>query len=246
MLTVIRLFESRATPRIAGNLPVFQIGAPLKDSRIMRLIIEVFNKTKVLLWRAIRAALHSVLVKPQYEDKQERGRPAKGKMVRSGNELCNGLKVVHHVLYRILQPLFTSSYAGAIRTLPCLVLLIFIPSGSSQNAKVLAQSGEPVYSVVSPLGESTIKMTAMAPRLKTLAGKTVCMVWNGAFKSHVTLPTIGEVLKKQYPDVKIVPYTDMPEAFLPEPPGAPKRQSEALQELYRRKGCDAVISGNGG
>jgi len=99
---------------------------------------------------------------------------------------------------------------------------------------------------VSPIGERTVKMTAMAPRLDTLAGKTVCMVWNSAFKSDVTLPVIGETLKKQYPGVKIVPYTDMPNAFLPEPPGTPRKQSEALQALYKEKGCDAVISGNGG
>ena len=128
----------------------------------------------------------------------------------------------------------------------CLLITLVIGGCKTNPAAVPKNSVEPVYSVVSPLGDSTVKMITMVPRLNTLAGKTVCMVWNNAFKSDVTLPAIGEALKKQYPGVKIVPYTDMPNAFLPEPPGTPRKQSEALQALYKEKGCNAVISGNGG
>jgi hypothetical protein len=42
------------------------------------------------------------------------------------------------------------------------------------------------------LGDRTVTMMPMAARLDTLAGKTVCMVWNNAFKSDVTLPVIGK------------------------------------------------------
>ena len=146
----------------------------------------------------------------------------------------------------ILKQLHMKSYGPAIRMAVCLVVLMLFAAGGPQYAAASTPSAEPVYKVVSPLGESTVKMTTMAPRMDTLAGKTVCMVWNSAFKSDVTLPVIGEALKKQYPGVKIVPYTDMPNAFLPEPPGTPRKQSEALQALYREKGCSAVISGNGG
>ena len=146
----------------------------------------------------------------------------------------------------VLQPLLRKSAGTAIRLFACLVALnLFVASGL-QDAAALTPPAEPVYDVVSPLGESTFKMTAMAPRTETLAGKTVCMVWNSAFKSDVTLPVIGEALKRQYPGVKIVPYTDMPNAFLPEPPGTPRKQSEALQAAYRQKGCNAVVTGNGG
>ena len=145
-----------------------------------------------------------------------------------------------------LRQFLKKSYGTTIRMFACLIALNLFAAGGPQDAAASAPSAEPVYDVVSPLGESTVKMTAMAPRTETLAGKTVCMVWNSAFKSDVTLPVIGEALKKQYPGVKIVPYTDMPNAFLPEPPGTPTKQSEALQALYRKKGCDAVISGNGG
>ena len=119
--------------------------------------------------------------------------------------------------------------------LACFVAVILFAAGSPQDAAASEPSAEPVYNVVSPIGESTVKMTTMAPRMDTLAGKTVCMVWNNAFKSDVTLPAIGEALKKQYPGVKIVPYTDMPNASLPEPPGTPRKQSEALQAALQRK-----------
>jgi hypothetical protein len=71
-------------------------------------------------------------------------------------------------------------------------------------------------------------------------------VWNRSFKSDVTLPAIAEALKKQYPTIKIVPFSDMPMAPLPEPPGEPRKESEALQAAFKAKGCDAVIAGNGG
>ena len=113
----------------------------------------------------------------------------------------------------ILQQLFKRSDGTAICMLACFVAVILFAAGSPQDAAASEPSAEPVYNVVSPIGESTVKMTTMAPRMDTLAGKTVCMVWNNAFKSDVTLPVIGEALKKQYPGVKIVPYTDMPNGF---------------------------------
>jgi hypothetical protein len=107
---------------------------------------------------------------------------------------------------------------------------------------------EPVYSVVSPLGDPTVKVVAMAPRLDTLAGKTVGMVWNQAFNADITLPAIAEALKEKYPDIKIIPYTEMDAAMQaagPDPED-PKAEMVALQAVLKAKGCDALISGNGG
>ena len=144
----------------------------------------------------------------------------------------------------ILQRSFKKSGETPICILACFVAVVLCAAFSPRNAA--AESGEPVYKVVSPIGESTVRMTAMAPRMNTLAGKTVCMVWNHAFKSDVTLPAIGETLKKQYPGVKIVQYGDLPGASLPEPPGTLRKESAAMQAAFKEKGCDAVISGNGG
>ena len=89
-------------------------------------------------------------------------------------------------------------------------------------------------------------MITMAPRLDTLAGKTVCMVWNHSFKSDITLPAIGESLKKKYPDIRIVPYTEIDAAIRAAGPGDVAAEASALQAVLKQKGCNAVISGNGG
>jgi hypothetical protein len=116
----------------------------------------------------------------------------------------------------------------------------------AQDTAASASSAKSEYKVVSPLGESIVKMMAMAPRLDTLEGKTVCLVWNHAFKADVTLPAIAEELKRRYPGIKIVAYTDIPDAPTPELVGTPRTASEALQAAFKIKGCDAVIGGNGG
>ena len=195
---------------------------------------------------SIRPMGRGVIVKALPKKKQDRGGLIKGKATEDSKVLPKCIKAGDRILYGILQQFFKKSDGTAICILACFIVLILFAAGGPRDAAASAPSAEPVYDVVSPLGESTVKMTAMAPRTETLAGKTVCMVWNSAFKSDVTLPVIGETLKKQYPGVKIVPYTDMPNVFLPEPPGTPRKQSEALQALYKEKGCDAVISGNGG
>jgi hypothetical protein len=121
-----------------------------------------------------------------------------------------------------------------------------LPCDGSCNLLLPRKSGEPVYSVVSPLGDSTVKMITMAPRLNTLAGKTVCMVWNHAFKADITLPAIAESLKSSYPGIKIVPYTEIDAAVRAAGREDASAEAATLQAVLKEKGCAAVISGNGG
>jgi len=102
-----------------------------------------------------------------------------------------------------------------------------------------AVSAEPTYSVISPLGEDTVKMIEMAPRLDTLSNKTVCMVSNNDFKTNITMPAIEKALKDEYPGIKVVPYTEFPTAFS-------GTRWDPVRAQYQSKGCQAVISGNGG
>jgi hypothetical protein len=100
--------------------------------------------------------------------------------------------------------------------------------------------------VVSPLGEVTIEERTMVPRLDTLDSKTICLLWNGSFKSSLTLSVIAELLIKKYPTVKVIPYTEMPRSFKAPAPGTITPERVALAATFKEKGCDAVISGNGG
>lgn len=100
--------------------------------------------------------------------------------------------------------------------------------------------------VLSPLGDETVEDITMAPRLDSLEGKTFCLVANGSFKSNVTLSVIAELLSKKYPTAKLIPYAEMPRSFKAPAPGTTTTERTALEAAFRDRGCDAVITGNGG
>lgn len=133
-------------------------------------------------------------------------------------------------------------FAGVIS----LVLVAFSVSAAPESVAVQGRSAGPVYSVVSPIGESTVKMISMVPRANTLAGKTVCMVWNRAFKADVTLPAIGDQLKQLYPDIRLVSHTQMPVAPMPSTPDNPNKDAENLRAALKEQGCSVLVTGNGG
>jgi hypothetical protein len=102
------------------------------------------------------------------------------------------------------------------------------------------------FKVVSPLGDETLEAISMVSRLDTLEGKTICLVANGSFKSNVTLFVIEKLLSKNFPTAKVIPYTEMPRSFNAPPPGSTTPERTALESIFTEKGCDAVITGNGG
>lgn len=118
-----------------------------------------------------------------------------------------------------------------------LVLMSFLALYAS---KVLAAEG--TYEVVSPLGKITAKTKEVAPSLPDLNGKTICELWNYMFQGDRTFPIIEELLKRRYPGVKFVPYTEFGNLHGPE---ELKLFAELPDKLKKFK-CDAVISGNGG
>ncbi len=78
-----------------------------------------------------------------------------------------------------------------------------------------------------------------APRLDDLNGKTICEVSNGRWEYDQTFPLIRELLKKRFPDIKFVPYTDLPVQVH-------NIDVENIGDIVAAKGCDAVIGGNSG
>ena len=100
--------------------------------------------------------------------------------------------------------------------------------------------------VISPIGAEAVEQKNLAKRLDTLNGKVVAEVWNEDFKGDIMFPIYRELLKERFPDVKIVPYTDIPFASLK---GTPSYQRQVLNDIIatlKAKGADAVITGNGG
>ena len=98
--------------------------------------------------------------------------------------------------------------------------------------------------VFSPTG--TTEVTSLrAPRLVNLSGKTICELSNWAhFREDETFPIIEELLREKYTGIKLISYNEFPSTLYPEVKGSiPK---DLIADMLLEKGCEAVISGNGG
>ncbi len=98
--------------------------------------------------------------------------------------------------------------------------------------------GSVTLEVLNPTGAAEITHLH-APRLDTLAGKTIGELWNRSFRGDSTFPLIREALQRQFPGVKIIPYTEFPV-------GVTEIDSDKTADLIKQKGCQAVIVGNAG
>lgn len=101
--------------------------------------------------------------------------------------------------------------------------------------------------VVNPKGKELPKTkTSLSPRLETLNGKTVCEIWNAGFKGETVFPIIEELLRKRFPDVKIIPYTEFPLVSIKSlGPETEADTLEAVRKAVIDNKCDALITGNG-
>jgi len=102
------------------------------------------------------------------------------------------------------------------------------------------------FEAVNPTGSESIAGRRISPRLDTLNGKTIGETWNHDFKGDYMFPVYRELLKKRYPGVNIIPYTEFPSSTLAGTPSYQWEISGRIADLAREKGCDAMISGNGG
>jgi hypothetical protein len=100
--------------------------------------------------------------------------------------------------------------------------------------------------VFSPVGAEAVKKSIRAPRLETLAGKTVAETWNEDFKGDFMFPVYRELLKQRFPGVTIIPYTEFPVSPWKGSPDYQWDVARQIARLARERGADALISGNGG
>ena len=100
--------------------------------------------------------------------------------------------------------------------------------------------------VMSPLGQPGTQAQTLAPRLDSLAGKTIGEVYNHHFKGDQMFDLYRQLLKQRYPGVRVVPYTDLPASFVGGDTAYHRRVAQEVAALAKAKGCDALITGNGG
>ena len=100
---------------------------------------------------------------------------------------------------------------------------------------------ETTYEVVWPLGRSAYEIVSPASRLSDLSGKTICELWDWAFRGDEIFPRLRELLVKRYPGIKFADYT-----LFGDTNGPKQRELIAnLSDLLHKHGCDVVISGIG-
>jgi hypothetical protein len=92
--------------------------------------------------------------------------------------------------------------------------------------------------VYDPTGAMNIDQL-FSPRLADLNGKTICEVGDAIWQDDRTFPYLRELLKKQYPTIKIIPYTEFPW-------GSANIDVANIGKLLKAKGCDGAILGNAG
>ena len=111
------------------------------------------------------------------------------------------------------------------------------PAGTAGVAP--AAAGPVTLEVYDPSGATEIT-SLHAPRLDTLDGKTICEVSSGVtWEAFRTFPVITELLQKQFPTVKIVPFTEFPQT-------SDAIDSDEVAAMVKAKGCQGAIVGNAG
>ena len=93
--------------------------------------------------------------------------------------------------------------------------------------------------VLWPRGRRTVTAKPVAPRLDTLAGKTIGQLWDDLFRGDEIFPLLEAALGARFPGVKFVGYRTFGSTH-----GA--REHDVLAHLparMREHGVDAVISG---
>jgi hypothetical protein len=103
-------------------------------------------------------------------------------------------------------------------------------TGTTQSSKSMK------LEVYNPTGSAEL-VQLHAPRLDTLAGKTICELWNGSWGGERTFPVVRELLQKRFPGAKFIPFTEFPV-------GTEHIDNETTIDRVVRRGCQAVITGN--
>ena len=101
------------------------------------------------------------------------------------------------------------------------------------------------YTVVSPVGRAAIKPIEQAPRLDTLAGKTIAVVGHN-FMARVTHPEIKRLILEKYPTANVILQDEIGSAGMYPAPGLVRPDKDRFQRKLKEMKVDAVISGNGG
>jgi hypothetical protein len=102
------------------------------------------------------------------------------------------------------------------------------------------------YRVISPEGLPREVTKRLSRHLDTLEGKTIGEVYNNHFKGELMFETYRRLFREKFPGVKVIPFTEFPTVFVGGDPDSQKKTAREIARLAKERGCDAIITGNGG
>ena len=102
---------------------------------------------------------------------------------------------------------------------------------------------EETYKVVYPVGTQVMEKRDVAASLPDLNGRTICQLWNHAFRGEDSFPILEKLMMEKYPGAKFVGYENF--GNIHDPSEETKMMAELPGKLKKFK-CDAVVVGNGG
>ncbi len=98
---------------------------------------------------------------------------------------------------------------------------------------------ETQYEVYWPRSPRQVQLRPLAPRLKTLEGKTIAQLWDFVFRGDEVFAIVEEEFRKRYPGVRFVSWQEIGSTH-----GSDEREVvAALPRRFRELGVDAAISG---
>ena len=158
--------------------------------------------------------------------------------MQKSDDMEAGKSFFRVILFTVLG-LFSTNITAQDRRIVC------DETCKTESANSPVQAGVDGFSVVSPVPRGTVPMIAQAPRLNSLAGKTIAVV-GVSFMSKVTHPEIKRLILQHYPDAKVILMDEIGAAGVYPAPGIVRKAKEEFQQKLREYHVDAVISGNGG
>lgn len=100
--------------------------------------------------------------------------------------------------------------------------------------------------VISPEGLPLGAAKDLSRHIDTLEGKTIGEVYNNHFKGELMFHTYRQLLKEKFPGIKIIPFNEFPTVYVGGDPESQKKTAREIAALAKERGCDAIITGNGG
>ena len=100
--------------------------------------------------------------------------------------------------------------------------------------------------VISPEGRPSGVAGSGSRPMDSLKGKTICEVYNNHFKGELMFNTYRRLFREKFEGVKIIPFDEFPIVYVGGDAASQKAIARQIAALAKERGCDALITGNGG